>query len=66
MNNPQDVELKSQIESDLLEDDRVSAQNITLEVDNGHATLSGTIASFRRKLAAQQIRTTVFAVSKMT
>lgn len=55
MKSSKDVELMSQIANDLLEDDRVSSQNIKLQIANGHATLSGTIASFRRKLAAQQI-----------
>ena len=55
MSNTTDIELKSLINGDLLEDERVSSQNISLKVVNGHATLSGTIVSFRRKLAAQQI-----------
>lgn len=50
-----DQELQQLIESELLNDDRVSSQNIKVSVANGIATLSGTIESFRRKLASQQV-----------
>ena len=50
-----DQELKDLIEAELLNDDRVCSQHIQAEVVNGVATLTGVIASFRRKLAAQQI-----------
>lgn len=49
------VELQQTIESELLNDDRVSSQKINVDVQDGAATLRGTIGSFRRKLAAQQI-----------
>ena len=50
-----DEELKKMIETDLLNDDRVSSQTINLAVRDGIATLKGTIRSFRRKLAAHRI-----------
>ena len=50
-----DVELKNEVANALLQDDRVSSHTIQVSVTNGLATLSGSIRSFRRKLAAQQI-----------
>ena len=50
-----DQELKQLIEAELLNDDRVSSQAIQVAVSGGVAKLIGTIGSFRRKLAAQQI-----------
>lgn len=53
--NGKDKDIQELIECELLHDDRVSSQNIKVTVTDGVATLTGTIASFRRKLAAQQI-----------
>ena len=50
-----DDSLQQLIEAELLEDDRVSANNITVHVNEHVATLEGAVASFRRKLAAQKI-----------
>lgn len=50
-----DQELRVLIEAELLNDDRVSAQEIKIDVQRGVATLTGVISTFRRKLAVQQI-----------
>lgn len=52
-----DAQLQAMLEADLLQDDRVSSQKITLDVRAGNATLRGSVSSFRRKLVAQQIVT---------
>lgn len=52
--NP-DVETMRRIQLGLLKDDRLCAQKINVEVDHDIVLLRGTVASFRRKLVAQQI-----------
>ncbi|RMF39701.1 MAG: BON domain-containing protein [Planctomycetota bacterium] len=50
-----EIALQEMIQADLAADPRVSSQTITVTIQDGVATLSGTVQSFRRKLAAQQI-----------
>jgi osmotically-inducible protein OsmY len=50
-----DRALQELVAENLLRDERVSAQNISVSVDAGVATLKGTVSSYRRKLVAQQI-----------
>ncbi len=53
--NLTDVELKEQIEQEFLNDDRLSAHNIQVEVDNRTVTLRGSVNSFRESLLAVDI-----------
>lgn len=49
------TDLQQLIASEMLNDHRVSSQNIRVNIDDGVAQLQGTVSSFRRKLIAQQI-----------
>jgi osmotically-inducible protein OsmY len=50
-----DQQLAELIRTAFIHDDRLSAQPVEVLVDNGVVTLRGTVQSFRRKLAAQEI-----------
>lgn len=50
-----DKELTSIISTDLLNDPRLSSQSIKVTVDHGIVTLSGSVDSYRRKLAAHDM-----------
>lgn len=52
---PTDTELKTSIETELLNDDRLSSAPIHISVDHGVVKLEGTVVSFRRKLLAHEI-----------
>ena len=50
-----DERIKEQISERLMDDDDVDASEITLEVKNGEATLTGTVRSREEKRAAEEI-----------
>ena len=50
-----DQQLAELIQAAILLDDRLSAQPIEVSVEDGNVTLTGTVQSFRRKLAAHRI-----------
>ena len=60
-----DEQLEHLIASELLQDDRVSANNIEIAVADGQATLTGEVASYRRKLAAQKIVSTYDGIAEV-
>jgi osmotically-inducible protein OsmY len=52
---PTDEALTGLIQTAILADERLSAQPITLSVSEGTVTLRGSVQTYRRKLAAQEI-----------
>ncbi|NJN05657.1 MAG: BON domain-containing protein [Rhodobacteraceae bacterium] len=52
-------ELATRIRTTFVEDDRLSAQPIEIVVKQGVVTLRGTVQSYRRKLAAQEIASSI-------
>ncbi len=50
-----DKELQGMILTDLLNDPRLSSQSVKVNVEQGIVTLTGTVHSYRRKLAAHEM-----------
>ncbi|MFP4101790.1 BON domain-containing protein [Coleofasciculus sp.] len=60
-----DPELNNQVKSQLLWDNRVSATDVNVTVDNGTAVLTGVVPSYRAKVAAAEDAWTVPGVVKV-
>jgi len=60
-----DPELKNQVKSQLLWDDRVSVTDVNVTIDNGTAVLTGVVPSYRAKVAAAEDAWTVPGVTKV-